>query len=108
MTRGVRADWGPPLALLALAVGGWEAAGAAGLGRGLPAARAQRGRPARWSTTGTLLLADAWVTAQEVLLGFALALVRRASRSRSPCTSPRCCGARFTRWWSPPRPCPWS
>ena len=51
-----------------------------------------------------VLLPDTWVTAQEVLLGFALALaaglavavaLHLSSLLRRPCT----------RWSSPPRPC---
>ena len=67
-------EWGPPLALLAIAVGVWELAARAGWVENylLPApsevARAL-------VDDRELLLADAWVTAQEVLLGFALAVV---------------------------------
>ena len=66
--------WGPAIALLALAVGFWELAARAGWVEDylLPApsevARAL-------VEDRDLLLEDAWVTGQEVLLGFALALV---------------------------------
>jgi len=66
--------WGPAIALLALAVGLWELAARAGWVEDylLPApsevARAL-------VEDRDLLLEDAWVTGQEVLLGFALALV---------------------------------
>ena len=54
-----------------------------------------------------LLLEDAWVTAQEVLLGFALALAAGVAiavalhRLRAPAAR------RVSRWSSPRRPCPW-
>ena len=71
--RRVR-DWAPAVALLAIAVAGWELAAQAGWVEDylLPApsevARAL-------VEDRALLLDDAWVTGQEVLLGFALALV---------------------------------
>ena len=103
--RALAADWGPPLLLLALLVGGWELARARGLGRELPAARAERGRPRAGRGPATCCSPDAWVTAQEVLLGFALALaVGRRDRGRAAPLRPRC-GAPSTRWWSPRRPC---
>ena len=73
MRRVVR-DWGPPVLVLALLVGAWEAVAQLGLVEDylLPApsdvARAL-------VEDRDLLLPDAWVTAQEVLLGFAIALV---------------------------------
>ncbi len=72
MRRLVR-DWGPPLLLLVLVVAAWEAAARLGWVEDylLPApsevARAL-------VEDRDILLPDAWVTAQEVLLGFALAL----------------------------------
>jgi putative hydroxymethylpyrimidine transport system permease protein len=72
MRRRVR-DWGPPLLLLALVVAGWEAAARLGWVEDylLPApsevARAL-------VEDRDVLFPDAWVTAKEVLLGFALAL----------------------------------
>jgi putative hydroxymethylpyrimidine transport system permease protein len=72
MRRLVR-DWGPPLLLLALVVAGWEAAARLGWVEDylLPApsevARAL-------VEDRDVLFPDAWVTAQEVLLGFVLAL----------------------------------
>ena len=76
MSRAARLarEWAPPLLLLAAAVAGWEVAARAGWVEDylLPApsevARAL-------VDDRKLLLEDAWVTAQEVLLGFALALV---------------------------------
>jgi ABC-type nitrate/sulfonate/bicarbonate transport system permease component len=67
-------EWAPAAALLAAAVAGWELAARAGWVQDylLPApsevARAL-------VEDRSLLLDDAWVTGQEVLLGFALALV---------------------------------
>jgi putative hydroxymethylpyrimidine transport system permease protein len=72
MKRRVR-DWGPPLLLLALVVAGWELAARLGWVEDylLPApsevARAL-------VEDRDILFPDAWVTAQEVLLGFVLAL----------------------------------
>ena len=72
MRRLIR-EWGPPLLLLALVVAGWELAARLGWVEDylLPApsevARAL-------VEDRDVLLPDAWVTAQEVLLGFALAL----------------------------------
>ena len=72
MRRVVR-DWAPPLVLLALLIGGWEAAARLGWVEDylLPApsevARAL-------VEDRDILFGDAWITAQEVLLGFALAL----------------------------------
>ena len=66
-------DWGPPLVLLALVVAGWEAAARLGWVEDylLPApsevARAL-------VEDRDVLFPDAWVTAQEVLLGFGIAL----------------------------------
>ena len=51
------------------------AGGAGGLGRGLPAARRPSEVARALVEDRDLLLEDAWVTGQEVLLGFALALV---------------------------------
>ena len=76
MSRAARLgrDWAPPLLLLAALVAGWEVAAQAGWVEDylLPApsevARAL-------VDDRRLLLEDAWVTAQEVVLGFALALV---------------------------------
>ena len=71
--RRVIHDWGPPLALLALVLAVWEAAARLGWVEDylLPAptevARAL-------VEDRDVLFADAWVTAQEVLLGFGLAL----------------------------------
>ena len=71
--RRVLRDWGPPVVLLALLVGGWELAARLGWVEDylLPApsevARAL-------VEDRDVLLPDAWVTAQEVLLGFAIAL----------------------------------
>lgn len=71
-------DWGPPAALLALGLAAWELAARAGWVEDylLPAPTevAQALVDDR-----RLLLEDAWVTAQEVLLGFALALVAGAA-----------------------------
>jgi putative hydroxymethylpyrimidine transport system permease protein len=73
MTRLLR-TWGPAVALIAAAVGFWELAARAGWVQDylLPApsevARAL-------VEDRSLLLDDAWVTGQEILLGFALALV---------------------------------
>jgi ABC-type nitrate/sulfonate/bicarbonate transport system permease component len=72
MRRRVR-DWAPPLLLLALVVAGWELAARLGWVEDylLPApsevARAL-------VEDRDILFPDAWVTAQEVLLGFVLAL----------------------------------
>ncbi len=72
MRRLVR-DWGPPLLLLALVVAGWEVAARLGWVEDylLPA-------PSEVARTlvedREVLFPDAWVTAQEVLLGFGLAL----------------------------------
>ena len=72
MRRLVR-DWGPPLLLLALVVAGWEVAARLGWVEDylLPA-------PSEVARTlvedRDVLFPDAWVTAQEVLLGFVLAL----------------------------------
>jgi ABC-type nitrate/sulfonate/bicarbonate transport system permease component len=71
--RRLAHDWGPPAALLVLALLAWEIAARAGWVEDylLPAptevARAL-------VEDRRLLLEDAWVTAQEVLLGFALAV----------------------------------
>jgi len=71
--RRVLRDWVPPVVLLALLVGGWELAARLGWVEDylLPApsevARAL-------VEDRDVLLPDAWVTAQEVLLGFAIAL----------------------------------
>ena len=71
--RRVLRDWAPPVVLLALLVGGWELAARLGWVEDylLPApsevARAL-------VEDRDVLLPDAWVTAQEVLLGFAIAL----------------------------------
>ena len=54
-----------------------------------------------------LLLEDAWVTAQEVLLGFALALVLGRRDRNRPAPLRARCGAPSIRWSSPRRPCPW-
>ena len=92
------------LLLLALLVAGWEVAARAGWVEDylLPApsevARAL-------VEDRDLLLPDAWVTAQEVLLGFALALAAGLALAVALHLSPllrRAC----TRSWSPPRPCP--
>jgi putative hydroxymethylpyrimidine transport system permease protein len=72
MRRRVR-DWGPPLLLLALVVAGWELAARLGWVEDylLPA-------PSEVVRAlvedRDVLFPDAWVTAQEVLLGFVLAL----------------------------------
>jgi putative hydroxymethylpyrimidine transport system permease protein len=72
MRRRVR-DWGPPLLLLALVVAGWELAARLGWVEDylLPA-------PSEVVRAlvedRDILFPDAWVTAQEVLLGFVLAL----------------------------------
>jgi putative hydroxymethylpyrimidine transport system permease protein len=71
--RRLLRDWGPPVLLLALLVAGWELAARRGWVEDylLPApsevARAL-------VEDRDVLLPDAWVTAQEVLLGFAIAL----------------------------------
>jgi putative hydroxymethylpyrimidine transport system permease protein len=71
--RRILRDWGPPVVLLALLLGGWELAARLGWVEDylLPApsevARAL-------VEDRDVLLPDAWVTAQEVLLGFAIAL----------------------------------
>ena len=71
--RRLLRDWGPPAVLLLLLVGGWELAARLGWVEDylLPApsevARAL-------VEDRDILLPDAWVTAQEVLLGFAIAL----------------------------------
>jgi ABC-type nitrate/sulfonate/bicarbonate transport system permease component len=71
-------EWGPPAALLALGLIAWEVAARAGWVEDylLPAPTevAQALVEDR-----RLLLEDAWVTAQEVLLGFALALAAGAA-----------------------------
>ena len=78
------------------------------LGRGLPAARAQRGRPRAGRGPRRCCSPDAWVTAQEVLLGFALALAAgRRDRGRAA-PLPAAAARRCTRSWSPRRPCRWS
>ena len=43
----------------------------------------------------SLLAENAWVTLQEILLGFACALVAGARLRRLPCTSPRRCACAF-------------
>jgi putative hydroxymethylpyrimidine transport system permease protein len=76
-TRLVR-DWLPPAALLALAIAGWELAARAGWVEDylLPA-------PSEVAEAlvddRSLLLEDTWVTGQEVVLGFVLALVAGAA-----------------------------
>jgi NitT/TauT family transport system permease protein/putative hydroxymethylpyrimidine transport system permease protein len=71
--RRLLRDWAPPVLLLALVVAGWEAAARLGWVEDylLPApsevARAL-------VEDRDVLLPDAWVTAQEVLLGFGIAL----------------------------------
>jgi putative hydroxymethylpyrimidine transport system permease protein len=71
--RRLLRDWGPPVLLLTLLVAGWELAARRGWVEDylLPApsevARAL-------VEDRDVLLPDAWVTAQEVLLGFAIAL----------------------------------
>ena len=92
-----------------------EAAGIAGLGPAAAAAGAARGRLGGWLARcgwvedyllpapsevaralvedRDVLLPDAWVTAQEVLLGFALALAAGRRRRGRCCTSPPCCAA---------------
>jgi len=71
--RRLLRDWGPPVLLLALLVAGWELAARRGWVEDylLPApsevARAL-------VEDRDVLVPDAWVTAQEVLLGFAIAL----------------------------------
>jgi putative hydroxymethylpyrimidine transport system permease protein len=72
MRRLIR-DWGPPFVLLALLIGGWELAARLGWVEDylLPA-------PSEVVRAlvedRDVLLPDAWVTAQEVILGFAIAL----------------------------------
>jgi ABC-type nitrate/sulfonate/bicarbonate transport system permease component len=67
-------DWAPPVALLALLIAGWEIAARAGWVEDYllpaPSEVAQALVEDR-----RMLLDDAWVTGQEVVLGFALALV---------------------------------
>jgi putative hydroxymethylpyrimidine transport system permease protein len=76
-TRLVR-DWLPPAALLALAIAGWELAARAGWVEDYllpaPSEVAQALVDDR-----SLLLEDTWVTGQEVVLGFVLALVAGAA-----------------------------
>jgi len=71
-------DWGPPALLLLLVVAGWELAARAGWVEDYllpaPSEVAQALVDDR-----ALLLEDAWVTAQEVVLGFALALAAGAA-----------------------------
>jgi ABC-type nitrate/sulfonate/bicarbonate transport system permease component len=67
-------DWGPPAALLAIAIAAWEVAARAGWVEDYLLPAPSEVARALVEDRG-LLLADAWVTAQEILLGFALALV---------------------------------
>ena len=64
--------------------------------------RPARSRP-RSCDDRDLLLPDAWVTAQEVLLGFALAVALGLALAvaAAPLAAPA--ASRSTRWWSPPR-----
>ena len=93
----------PPALVLAL-LGGWEALARLGIVEDylLPApsevARAL-------VEDRDLLLPDAWVTAQEVLLGFALALAAGLAIAVAAAPLPAAAARRSTRWWSPPRRC---
>jgi putative hydroxymethylpyrimidine transport system permease protein len=72
MRRRVR-DWGPPLLLLALVVAGWELAARLGWVEDYLLPAPSEVARALVEDRG-VLFPDAWVTAQEVLLGFVLAL----------------------------------
>ena len=91
---------------LLLAAGSWPPAGTCSPTRSRSrtscSPRRARSRE-RSGRTATLLAEDAWVTLQEVLLGFALALVAGVAVAVAdpPLRRPR--GAPSTRWWSPPR-----
>jgi putative hydroxymethylpyrimidine transport system permease protein len=67
-------SWLGPLALLALATGAWEVAARVGAVENYLLPAPSEVAIALFDDRG-LLIPDAWVTAQEVLLGFALAIV---------------------------------
>ena len=104
--RPPRAGVGPAAAPAGRPRGGLGGRGASRLGRGLPAACAQRGRP----RAGRRPAAAARGRMGHGPGGAARLRARarrRVSRSRLRCTSPGSCGAPCIPWSSPPRPCPW-